>query len=101
MEFAPVGCWKPALVGLEGAVGRKEGLFLGVVPSALRYQHLIPPSPLETLPRPPQSPSGGVWDSMSKQERLSEERAAVGTQMDVPVLPFRPAPHQGFNFLGL
>lgn len=35
VEFAPVGCCKPALVGLEGAAGRKEGLFVGVVPSAL------------------------------------------------------------------
>lgn len=72
--------------GAGGGNWRKESLFLGAVPSALCYQHLIPPCPLETLPCPLQLPSGGVWDSTSKQEGLSEERAAVGTRMDVPVL---------------
>lgn len=87
--------------GAGGCSWRKESLFLGAVPSALYYQHSIPPSPLETLPCPPQSPSEGVWDNTSKQEGLSEERAAVGTWMDVLVLPFRPAPHQAFNVLDL
>lgn len=92
VEFAPVGWWKPALVGLEEGEPFCGSCALCSVLAALNSTFSIRNTPL-----PATGAFGRCLGQHVKAGKIPGERAAVGTRMDVPVLPCRP----GFSFFTL